>query len=596
MDRELRILILEDVPADAELMGRELRKSGLMFSSRRVETREAFLRELSDFAPHLILADYTLPQFDGVSALKIAQEVSPLTPVIIVTASLNEEIAVDCMKTGATDYVLKESLARLGSAVKSALEKKRVQEEKIWAQEALRMSEQQYRLLVENVADGIGIVQARKLVFVNDALASMLDFMPAQLVGRSPVDFLHHAYKAQFRKAYSQLEQGITEPRTWPILQCIVTRDKREVWMEGAYSVIAWEGQPAILIDMRDITERKLREMSIEKERDDLRRQNIQLRSTIKERYRFGDIIGKSQVMQDLYELILKASASEKDVLIGGESGTGKELVARTIHQLSARQDKAFVPVNCGAVPESLFENEFFGHRKGAFTGADRDKQGFFDAAHQGTLFLDEVGELSLNMQVKLLRAIESGEYTPVGDTAARKVDVRIIAASNRNLPEQVEKGLMREDFFYRIHVIVMSAPPLRERKEDIPLLLDHFMQQYGDDKPLPAISGSILEILYNHDWPGNIRQLQNVLYRYLTVGQLNFSGPRSAESAAKEDGSDTEVVQEGLGLRQAAEDFEKRFIASILEQHRWHRGKTAAALKIGQKTLYRKMKLYRLI
>jgi len=464
------------------------------------------------------------------------------------------------------------------------------------AEETLRRSEQQYRLLVENVADGIGIVRERKFVFVNDTLASMFGFTPAQLIGKSPVDFFHRDYRAQFRRMYAQLEQGITEPHSLPVLQCIMTRDNREVWMEGAYSVITWEGKPAILINTRDITKRKLREMAIEDDREDLRRENIQLRATIKERYRFGDIVGKSQVMQEVYELILKASASEKDVLITGESGTGKELIAHTIHQLSTRQGEAFVPVNCGAVPEALFEREFFGHRKGAFTGADRDKQGFFDAAHQGTLFLDEVGEMSPNIQVKLLRAIEGGEYMPIGETAPKKVDVRIIAATNRDLTEQVEKGLMREDFFYRIHVIVISMPPLRERREDIPLLIEHFVKQYSQDEKTPPISGRMLETFYNYDWPGNIRQLQNVLYRYLTVGQLDFAGPRSAKSVDRGTDSGAEFVQEGAGLRETMENFEKYLIARVLEQHRWHRGKTAAQLNIDPKTLYRKMKQHRLI
>ncbi len=468
--------------------------------------------------------------------------------------------------------------------------------ERLLAEEALRKSEQQYRLLAENVADGIGIIQEGKLVFVNDALASTFGYPAVQLIGKSLVDLFHHTDRALFRKMSAQLEQGSPEPQNWPVLQRVVKRDDREVWMERRYSPTTWEGQPAILINLRDITKRKLREMEIERERNTLQRENIQLRATIKERYRFGNIIGKSQVMQDVYELILKASASEKDVLIGGESGTGKELIARTIHQLSARQAQAFVPVNCGAVPESLFEREFFGHRKGAFTGAVKDTQGYFDAAHQGTLFLDEVGELSPAMQVKLLRTIENGEYTPVGEAKPSKVNIRIITASNRNLADQVEKGVMREDFFYRIHIIVIDLPALRERREDIPLLIDHFVQQYGDGTSLPEISGAILETLYNYDWPGNIRQLRNVLYRYLTVGRLDFSGPRSAVPGEKDQSSNPEFEPDGPGLHEMRNNFEKQMIIRMLEQHRWHRGNTAARLHIDPKTLYRKMKQYRLI
>jgi len=312
----------------------------------------------------------------------------------------------------------------------------------------------------------------------------------------------------------------------------------------------------------------------------------------MKDRYRFGDIIGKSLAMQEVYELITKASATDAHVVIYGESGTGKDLVAQTIHQLSKRRKKVFIPVNCGSIPETLVESEFFGHRKGSFTGALRDKTGFFDAAHKGTLFLDEVGELPLAVQVKLLRAIEGKGYTPVGDQTVKYTDVRIIAATNRNLKEHIKQGLMREDFFYRINVIPITAPPLRDRKEDIPLLVEHFLKQYGGPKKHPVLPGRILEALYRYDWPGNIRQLQNVLQRYLTLKRLDFGdGVRQVEDDIAGQASD----QEGIGLRETMEDFEKRFIAKILEQNHGHRGKTAEMLCIPPRTLRRKMEKYQI-
>ncbi len=598
MDKELRILILEDLPGDAELMVRELRKSHLGFSSKRVETQEDFLQQLAGFVPDLILADYKLPRFDGVTALKLARKITPFTPVIIVTGSLNEEVAVDYMKAGAADYVLKESLTRLGPAVKGALQKKQIQEEKRRAEDALRRNEQQYRLLVERVADGIGIVQKGKFVFINDALAAMFGFTPAQLVGKTPLDFFRFDDMTVFRKIDTAFEQKSVEAQSQPILQCMISADQRETWMEGYQSVISWEGKPAILVNLHDITKRKLREMKIEEERKRLHTENIQLRSNIKERYRFGKIIGKSPIMQGLYELILKTSASAKDVLIMGESGTGKELIAKTIHQLSKRQGNAFVPVNCGAIPETLFESEFFGHQKGAFTGADRNKQGLLQTAHNGTLFLDEVGELAPLMQVKLLRALEEREYTPLGENTPRKMNVRIIAATNRDITEQVEKGMMREDFFYRIHIIVLTVPPLRERREDIPLLIDYFVQEYGNDDNLAPISGRLLETFYNHAWPGNVRQLRNVLSRYITVGHLDFSGPRSAavESVEIDADSDREFDQDDVTLQETLEHVEKRVIARALERHHWNRTETASQLGIETRTLRRKIKKYHLL
>jgi transcriptional regulator with PAS, ATPase and Fis domain len=301
--------------------------------------------------------------------------------------------------------------------------------------------------------------------------------------------------------------------------------------------------------------------------------------------------------MQDVYELIIKAASSGRETLICGESGTGKELIAHTIHRLSSRQELEFVPVNCGAVPETVFEREFFGHRKGAFTGADRTSQGYFEAAHGGTLFLDEVGELTPTMQVKLLRAIESGEYTPLGATQSSTVDARIIAATNRNLPELVENKTMREDFFYRIHVIVITLPPLRQRKEDIPLLVEHFMRQHMPDVEPAPLPGHVLEALYQYDWPGNIRQLRNVLTRYLTVGLLDFTGPRSLEKMEQRVSIDSGLsFPQASSLRELTEQFEKQAILQALQQHRWHRANTAKTLQIGERTLYRKMKQYRLV
>jgi DNA-binding NtrC family response regulator len=319
-----------------------------------------------------------------------------------------------------------------------------------------------------------------------------------------------------------------------------------------------------------------------------------QIRQASQDRYKFGRIIGKSPVMQGVYEQIGHAAASDANVVITGESGTGKELVAQTIHQMSRRHNKAFVPVNCGAIPEHLFESEFFGHRKGAFTGADRDKIGLFDAAHGGTLFLDEMGELPPALQVKFLRAIQSGEYTPVGNQKVRQVDVRIIAATNKNLEEQREQGVIRDDFFYRIYVISIHLPPLRERKEDIPLLVDHFLAHYGEGDTRPTIPGHLMETLFQYDWPGNVRELQNVLQRYLAGERLEFIGDRHTEPEER-DRISTEFEPHGLSLREAVEAYEKRLIAKVLEQNHGHTEKTAEMLKVPLRTLYGKIQKYQL-
>jgi transcriptional regulator with PAS, ATPase and Fis domain len=325
-----------------------------------------------------------------------------------------------------------------------------------------------------------------------------------------------------------------------------------------------------------------------------LRHENSYLRSTIKDRYKFDNLIGSCQAMQDVYDLILKAGRTNDSVFIYGESGTGKELVARAIHNASVRSRKGFVAVNCGAIPENLIENEFFGSKKGAFTGSNINKQGYLDKADGGTLFLDELGEVSLTLQVKLLRAIEGGGYSPVGSTDVKKPDIRIIAASNKDMVEFVRKGLIREDFFFRIHVLPIHLPPLRKRGDDLFLLIDHFLKLYSEPGTVKHLSSKDFTILKNYHWPGNIRELQNVLRRYLAFQNLDFLQALNKNDLKHEDPlEDMNFSNDITPLKEAIDDFEKKHIQNILNQNRWHKKKSADSLNINRKTLFRKMKLY---
>jgi transcriptional regulator with PAS, ATPase and Fis domain len=291
--------------------------------------------------------------------------------------------------------------------------------------------------------------------------------------------------------------------------------------------------------------------------------------------------------MQEIYELISKAASSDANVIIYGESGTGKDLVARAIYEKSNRAGKEFVAVNCAAVPNELLEGEFFGHKKGAFTGAYIDKAGYVELADGGILFLDEIAELSLRMQVKLLRTVDSGEYSPVGSNQTKKSDFRIVAATNKNLMEQVKMGSMREDFFYRIHVIPITLPPLRDRKEDIPLLVDHFLGMQGDRKKTDPVPGRIMDALLRYHWPGNVRELQNVLERYVTVERLDFIDSTLLVQMPEE------LNPERISLRDAVENLERALITEALNQSRWNKSKTASILGISRRALFRKLKLF---
>ena len=372
------------------------------------------------------------------------------------------------------------------------------------------------------------------------------------------------------------------------------TRDRR--WYYGIYSPQEDErgqvtGCQAIVID---IHERKLAEEDLRQREALLREQNLRLRSSFKGTLRFGDIIGKSGPMHEVYRTILRAAESSANVVIYGESGTGKELVARTIHSLSERGDKPFVTVNCGAIPENLIESEFFGYRKGAFTGADRDKQGFLSAADQGTLFLDEVGEIPSSLQVKLLRAIEGGGFNPLGSSKVLKPDVRVIAATHRDLKQSLKLGQFRQDFYYRIHIIPIFIPPLRERREDIPLLIHHFLQLHGDDHMLQSIPDATMKAMQQYKWPGNVRELQNAVQQYITLQQVDMVGfPEKADMTGEIDGEEL-ISQLGSGckLDDAVRNFERRYLMHMLEEYRWNRSRVADILGINRRTLFRKIKL----
>lgn len=463
--------------------------------------------------------------------------------------------------------------------------------DRIKAEEALRESEDRYRIVTKHSADGIVVSRRGKLMYVNDAFAYMCGVEDSrELLGKEVTDYIDPAYREKLGKYMLDVEAGLTKES---VLQAIILRlDGQKVWGEGLHTVIQWEGRPAVLATVRDITKSKEREMASKLETKALRRQNIQLASTMKDRYRFGNIIGKSPAMQDVYEQILSASSSNANVVLYGESGTGKELVATAIHELSERSDGPFVPVNCGAIPEHLMESEFFGHKKGAFTGADADKKGYLAFADGGTLFLDEVGNISISVQVKLLRAIEGGGHTPLGSNQVRRSDFRIVAATNRSLMELVKEGLMREDFFFRVHIVPVYLPPLRERKEDIVLLIDHFMRSFNHGKEQRSLPGKILDAFVEYDWPGNVRELQNVLQRYLTMGRLEFESGWITKSLEPDAITEPEMV-EGDDLRGKVETFERHLILKTLEKVKWNRTKVCDVLRIPRRTLTYKLSKY---
>jgi two-component system response regulator PilR (NtrC family) len=336
-------------------------------------------------------------------------------------------------------------------------------------------------------------------------------------------------------------------------------------------------------------------------ERSNLIRENIRLRQAVEERYQFWNLIGKSPKMQRVYELVEKVSQTKANVLITGESGTGKELVAKAIHYNSARKDQSFVTLNCGAIPENLLESELFGHMKGSFTGAIANKRGLLELAAGGTLFMDEIGELPLPLQVKLLRVIQEREFKRVGGTEDIKVDVRIISASNQDLQQKVAQGSFREDLFYRLNVIQIKLPPLRERKEDIPLLVNHFVRKYSAEtgKEIQGVAAEALELLLSYDFAGNVRELENIIERSITLETSPMITDRHIRSylnermISKSIPPTLEIPEEGIDLNKVVEDLEKAFILKALEHAEGVKKKAAELLGMNFRAMRYKLAKY---
>ena len=332
-----------------------------------------------------------------------------------------------------------------------------------------------------------------------------------------------------------------------------------------------------------------------------LEQENRTLKTKVQRKF---ELVGQSPVMQQLRQLIETAGPTNSRVLIGGENGTGKELVARAIHAHSARAEHPFIAVNCAAIPETLIESELFGHEKGSFTGATSMKRGQFEQADGGTLFLDEIGDMSLSTQAKVLRALQEQQFTRVGGAKLMKVDVRVLAASNKDLEKEIAKGQFREDLYYRLNVVPIIVPPLRERREDIPALVRHFMKIHSEEQGLriKEVTPEAMVVFQQYEWPGNIRELRNLIERLMImVPGLVIEAPQAAMSLQGRAGSQSAPAGQAVSplltrsydsLRDARNAFEREYIGRKLREHHWNISRTAEDLQIERSHLHRKIKL----
>ncbi|MFW6372264.1 MAG: sigma 54-interacting transcriptional regulator, partial [Thermodesulfobacteriota bacterium] len=493
-----RILIVDDDAASVHTLMTFLHQAG--FETRIAPDGHRALRLIRSAPPDLILLDILMPEMDGFAICRRLKsgEMADGIPVIFMTALSDTDSKISGFQAGGVDFVTKpvqheEVLAR----VRTHLTLRRLHQD-------LQMEKDRFQRLSRATWEGIVLHTGGRIADVNAAAVRMFGWSANHLIGGDLRNLLSPHAKSRFEAA---LEDEDEQP--WEAVG--VRSDGTPFPLEIQMRPLPGPDGGVTVAALRDITRRR----TLEEAQARLSRENITLRAGVDDRYRFGEIIGRSPAMQAVYRSIARAAATDAGVIVSGESGTGKELAARTIHRLSRRRERPFVAVNCAAIPESLFEREFFGHCRGAFTDAVRDTPGFLARADGGTLLLDEVTELSHAGQAKLLRVLQEREFYPLGAAQPRRLDIRIIAATNRDLTAQMREGRIRKDFYYRIRVIHIHLPPLRERREDIPLLTEHLLQQDTCDPAGAALPVRLMETLCTYHWPGNVRELQNELERW---------------------------------------------------------------------------------
>lgn len=527
--------------------------------------REA-ARMLRKYDYDLIYADIILDRRTGIDLLKETRQLQPTTPVVMITGAPSIETATESLRIGALDYIIKpirqDTLLRVTTV---ALKHRAIAGEK----ESCRLN---YEAILRSVKDGIITVDGIMTVTeINDAATKICGIQREHVIGRTIpvlagrcdgrcVDLIHEVLEKKV-----QLDVRFIE--------CHLVNNQRQVVSLTASPLVGSGGElTGAVVVVRDETRLQELERNLEESRE------------------FDKIIGKSDPIRKVKTLIRELADVQTTVLITGESGTGKELVVETLHRIGNRRSTPLVKVNCGALSESLLESELFGHVQGAFTGAIRDKVGRFERAHGGTIFLDEIGDISPRMQLRLLRVIETGEFERVGDSKPVKVDIRVVAATNQSLKVKVAAGNFREDLYYRLNVVAVALPALRDHRNDIPLLLEHLMAKFNRafGRNIGGVSTEAFDIMMLHNWPGNVRELENTLEHafvrcrndVITVEHL----PPELVAVARQL-SRADIPADG--------PREARRIHRALVKTSWNKSRAAALLGISRRTIYRKIDQY---
>ena len=714
---EFKILILEDTNFDIELVKEELSANNYNYNLNSVETKKDFISAIKNFKPDIILSDYNLPQFTGFEALKIAIDLVPNIPFILVTGHLSEELAVDSIKRGAWDYVLKSNLVRLTPAIENAFKLKLEKE----INEANENELTKLFMAVEQSANTVVITDKNgNIEYTNPKFTEVTGYTAIEALGQNP-KILNSG--TQPKSYYTKMWKTITSGNTWsgefrnkakdgtifweqatitPIKDSkgsiinylavkedltelkkseknlleaqrianmggfnldlktekaeisshfykitgiplkeeltltdwrrivhpedspnnkkilnnciktgekfdlqyrILTKDTQELkWIHGLGEITYNNGDPInFLGTIQDITDQKNAELELKRSYEEIKqlktqleKENVYLKEEISLAFNYENLVYTSEEISDVLTQVEQVSNTNATVLILGETGTGKELIAKAIHNTSNRKDSPLIRINCAAIPAELLESELFGHIKGSFTGAHKDRIGKFQLANGGTLFLDEIGEMPLELQPKLLRAIQEGEIEPIGSSKTIKLDLRIIAATNRDLEKEVEAKRFRQDLFFRLNVFPITIPPLRDRIEDIPVLANHFLVKFSKkyNKTLDALSKSTSQQMKIYSWPGNVRELENVVERaVITSYQDKIIFPNFDTEKSK--------LEKSNNSNSSLEEVQSNHIIKTLNLTNWKiSGKDGAAalLEIKPSTLRDRMKKFGIV
>lgn len=524
--------------------------------------------------PDIVFTDIILGDENGLKILKKVNELQLHSPVIMITGQPSIDTASDAVRLGAYDYmvkpIVKDSLLRVA---RSALKNKQLTDEK----EKLTAEKERYRNHLEAVFASVNdaiitIDNSGKVISSNAAAATLFGMAPRELNGSR----IHPSDNPCLIACREIIE---------------ATLEKKEIIHEKQKTFTRLNGSPMMIsMTCSPLLSRHKRSLGAALVVKDVTRLNY-LETRMKQEAPFAGIIGNSLKMHKVYDLIRALAETDATVLITGESGTGKNMVAKEIHQLSHRCDRNMVTVRCSALSENLLESELFGHVKGAFTGAVKDKEGRFQLCDKGTIFLDEIGEITPRLQLKLLSVIQDREFERVGDATPIKVDTRIIAATNKNLKEEVRRGHFREDLYYRLNVVEIKMPPLRERHGDIPLLVDHFISRFQDryHKPITSTAIQVMDLLSKYTWPGNIRELEHAIEHAFVL----CTGTTIDVAHIPPGIRDLAAPAQARHGHPASETMEKEELLKTLEKTGWNKARTARLMGISRPTLYRKLEKY---